>query len=83
MPYFTMTNSEAIEKIVQGYRLGQPEECSLDMYKLMLSCWEINPDQRPSFTRILEAINQLIGAKVAESMIVEVKETTSTENIYN
>ena len=82
MPYFTMTNSEAMEKIVEGYRLPQPEECSQDMYKLMLSCWNVNPEERPTFEKILETIEKLNGVTLIESTFVEVKET-SEEQIYN
>lgn len=83
MPYFTMTNSEAMEKVVEGYRLAQPEECTQEMYKLMLSCWNSDPDERPSFSTILEAINKLIGVQLIESTSIEVKEDVSTEQIYN
>jgi hypothetical protein len=33
----------------QGYRLQQPEACPDTTYELMLSCWSLEPENRPTF----------------------------------
>lgn len=51
-PYLGFSNSEASEKVIQGYRLPQPKNCSDEMYKLMKQCWNENPKDRPTMKDI-------------------------------
>ncbi|OCT60305.1 tyrosine-protein kinase Srms [Xenopus laevis] len=48
-PYQGMNNQEVMAKLTLGYRLPKPDQCSPDVYKLMLECWQEKPSQRPSF----------------------------------
>jgi hypothetical protein len=59
IPYFTKTNSEAIESVLQGYRLPRPEECPENIYGLILSCWKTTPAERPTFDEILEKLSAI------------------------
>jgi len=47
IPYAEMTNSETLQKVVAGYRLGKPPNCSDDIFKIMLDCWHHDPHNRP------------------------------------
>jgi serine/threonine protein kinase len=49
VPYQAMSNREATEEVKKGYRLEQPELCPNEVYNVMLQCWDIQPDNRPSF----------------------------------
>ena len=44
------------DNLAQGERLGRPERCPPEVYKLMLSCWERLAQDRPTFTDIHERI---------------------------
>ena len=48
-PYLGMSNSEAAEKVTEGYRLPQPKICPDEVYFLMQKCWDSNAESRPSF----------------------------------
>ncbi|KAM8945756.1 tyrosine-protein kinase Srms [Pelodytes ibericus] len=48
-PYKGMTNREVVNQILDGYRLPQPSLCNLDVYKLMLECWNDKAQHRPTF----------------------------------
>ncbi len=39
----------------QGFRLEKPPSCPNSIYKLMLSCWSLEPTQRPSFVELHQA----------------------------
>ncbi|XP_075714236.1 tyrosine-protein kinase Fes/Fps [Rhinoderma darwinii] len=52
VPYTTMTNQQTREAIDKGIRLPAPEMCPDDIYKLMLRCWENDPNKRPSFATV-------------------------------
>ena len=50
-----------IQLLEAGQRLPQPETCTIDLYALLLECWLLEPDSRPSFHSIslrLEAMLQ-------------------------
>uniref|UniRef100_F6RMF5 Tyrosine-protein kinase n=1 Tax=Ciona intestinalis TaxID=7719 RepID=F6RMF5_CIOIN len=53
VPYPGMNNKEVLEQLERGYRMERLEKCSEDMYKIMRDCWDIDPNERPSF-EILE-----------------------------
>jgi len=39
----------------QNYRLNQPVECPSSIYKIMMSCWSLEPNNRPSFADLHRA----------------------------
>nr|CAG4649333.1 EOG090X06CC [Scapholeberis mucronata]SVE93621.1 EOG090X06CC [Scapholeberis mucronata] len=51
VPYPGMHNREVIENVEKGYRMPKPVNNPLPdaLYRLMLSCWEAEPDKRPTF----------------------------------
>ena len=48
-PYPGMTNAEALEAAVQGYRTPQPPGCPDKLYNIMLNCWREESENRPLF----------------------------------
>ncbi|XP_066479837.1 tyrosine-protein kinase Blk [Tiliqua scincoides] len=48
-PYPAMTNSEVIQSLELGYRMPRPDFCPLELYALMVKCWQDNPEERPTF----------------------------------
>lgn len=64
---------------VEGYRLPMPNDCPPWLYKLMLSCWNVVPEQRPSFTAILTAIN----SECPQEEDVPVQTIQIEEDLYN
>lgn len=49
LPYSTMSNIQTTEEVLKGYRLPQPDKCSDPFYKILQRCWNVNPDERPTF----------------------------------
>ena len=47
-------------EVSAGYRLPLPEGCLDDTYKLMLACWAKAPEDRPTFTKVVAEIKQLL-----------------------
>ena len=48
-PYPGMSNTEVKAKTVSGYRMPQPDGCPKYLYNHMMSCWQANPEDRPTF----------------------------------
>ncbi|KAE8574377.1 hypothetical protein XENTR_v10003405 [Xenopus tropicalis] len=59
MPYQGMNNQEVKDKVTSGYRLPKPDDCSPDIYNLMLECWQKNPNRRPSFFELVEKLTAI------------------------
>lgn len=53
-PYENIPAKDVPEKIESGEKLKQPENCSLDVYCTLLSCWQIEADSRPTFKELVE-----------------------------
>ncbi|XP_046418972.1 tyrosine-protein kinase Fer isoform X2 [Neodiprion fabricii] len=61
-PYSGMSNSKAREKIDTGYRMPTPEGAPDEIYRLMLRCWEYEPEKRPHFEQIYTVVDTLSQA---------------------
>jgi len=70
-PYFNFSNSEAAEKVVNGYRMEKPMDCPDGVYNIMMQCWEQDPRKRIKFSEIVEALDELITKTALEDAIVE------------
>ncbi|XP_073995313.1 tyrosine-protein kinase Fer isoform X3 [Rhodnius prolixus] len=58
-PYPGLSNSKAREKIDSGYRMPAPEGTPEEMYRVMLHCWEYQPENRPHFDQIYCIVENL------------------------
>ncbi|KAH1022662.1 hypothetical protein HUJ04_012034 [Dendroctonus ponderosae] len=58
-PYQARSNLEVLHYIRGGGRLGKPKDCPEDLYWLMLQCWLWEVEQRPTFKRCLEVLDQV------------------------
>ncbi|KAL4699831.1 hypothetical protein H8957_015984, partial [Semnopithecus entellus] len=61
-PYPGVENSEIYDYLRQGNRLKQPADCLDGLYALMSRCWELNPQDRPSFTELREDLENTLKA---------------------
>ncbi|KAK3103925.1 hypothetical protein FSP39_022961 [Pinctada imbricata] len=62
-PYGEVDNWDMTRYIRDGRRLPRPEFCPLPLYKLMLQCWEYQVTERPTFTQLIEEIENLVLTK--------------------
>lgn len=58
-PYYGMTHEEVVKYIKDGNMLSCAENTPLVVYNLMRRCWNRKPGDRPSFTTIYQAIEQI------------------------
>ncbi|XP_055324425.1 tyrosine-protein kinase Fer isoform X3 [Sitodiplosis mosellana] len=61
-PYAGMSNSRARERIDAGYRMQAPECATPEIYRLMLKCWEYEPESRPHFDEIHTIVDSLANS---------------------
>ncbi|KFB41066.1 AGAP008819-PA-like protein [Anopheles sinensis] len=53
-PYENVPAKDVPELIEIGHKLPQPDICSLDVYCILLSCWVLDADARPTFKQLAE-----------------------------
>ncbi|XP_077999993.1 uncharacterized protein LOC144452721 [Glandiceps talaboti] len=51
-PYPGMSNKEVSSQIQEGERMEKPPHCTEELYNLMMSCWSIQPKNRPNFNEV-------------------------------
>ncbi|KJE93758.1 tyrosine-protein kinase transforming protein Fes [Capsaspora owczarzaki ATCC 30864] len=55
-PYGPLNGMETLAHVEAGGRLPQPEHCSAEMFSLMLSCWDMSPEKRPTFSQLVKEL---------------------------
>lgn len=53
-PYENIKSQDILAFIESSGRLAQPEICSLDVYMLLVLCWDVHADARPTFVQLEE-----------------------------
>ncbi|KAK2835866.1 hypothetical protein Q5P01_016350 [Channa striata] len=60
-PYPGMVvDSSFYNKIKSGYRMSKPEHAPHDVYEMMMKCWNSEPEKRPSFLGLSDAVSSLL-----------------------
>ncbi|KAK2920248.1 tyrosine-protein kinase Fes/Fps isoform X2 [Channa argus] len=51
-PYISMTNQQTREDVERGYRMPAPHGCPVEISRIMNSCWQYDPKNRPPFKKL-------------------------------
>lgn len=62
-PYPTVSDMDLLNFLDEGKRLEKPDNCSEELYTLMLQCWSKTPDMRPSFAEIVSHLDSVTCRK--------------------
>ncbi|XP_017768942.1 PREDICTED: leukocyte tyrosine kinase receptor [Nicrophorus vespilloides] len=60
MPYTGCANRDVMQLVTSGGRLEPPANCPGPIYGIMTQCWHPTPEQRPTFTLILERLGYCV-----------------------
>ncbi|XP_078495691.1 tyrosine-protein kinase Src42A [Ciona intestinalis] len=66
VPYAGMQNFEILEQVERGYRMPKLEECSEQLYDIMMACWDKDPNRRPSFESLVMQLETCDSAAFLE-----------------
>ncbi|XP_018410447.1 PREDICTED: macrophage colony-stimulating factor 1 receptor [Nanorana parkeri] len=53
-----IVNRKFYKMIKEGYKMDCPDYAPLDIYRLMKSCWDLEPTNRPTFSQITDLVNK-------------------------
>ncbi|XP_023381819.1 proto-oncogene tyrosine-protein kinase receptor Ret isoform X5 [Pteropus medius] len=59
-PYPGIPPERLFNLLKTGYRMEKPDNCSEEMYSLMLQCWKEEPDKRPVFADISKDLEKMM-----------------------
>ncbi|KAJ9584978.1 hypothetical protein L9F63_020683, partial [Diploptera punctata] len=59
-PYGDVPTAEVKGKVMRGQRLPQLQYVDDDMYQLMLECWQLDLDERPTFQEITHILENML-----------------------
>ncbi|XP_072236573.1 tyrosine-protein kinase Fes/Fps [Leuresthes tenuis] len=51
-PYTSMNNQQTRDEVEKGYRMSAPHGCPVEISRIMSSCWQYDPRNRPSFKKL-------------------------------
>lgn len=59
-PYPGMGARDVIREVREGFTPEKPHHCKPELYSIMKSCWAKEPEQRPYFSHLNDALGQLL-----------------------
>ena len=60
-PYAEVLTKEVPFRVMRGSRLGQPDYVSEELYQLLITCWQVDLDERPTFEEVGDYIKSLLN----------------------
>lgn len=66
-PYKGVESRDLVLKLESGFRMPQPEACGDTMYSVMMYCWEMLAEDRPTFAYLRDNLEKLKGG---ESVVI-------------
>ena len=83
-PYYTLSNDEVVEYVTNKNVLLCPSGCPTSLYKLMVDCWAVTPDSRPTaseiYTRLRDWSPELSADDTQSTAQTEPKSTSLHRN---
>ncbi|CAH1790477.1 unnamed protein product, partial [Owenia fusiformis] len=58
-PYDNVRARDVPDLLEKGERLPQPSICTIDVYMIMIKCWMLDADSRPSFRELAEEFSKM------------------------
>ncbi|XP_038066683.1 angiopoietin-1 receptor-like [Patiria miniata] len=68
-PYPGIESKSLAERLLDGYRMPKPENCTDEIYNLMLKCWHEVPSERPTFKVLYQALEKM-NSKSYENVVL-------------
>uniref|UniRef100_A0A8U8BPY4 Tyrosine-protein kinase n=1 Tax=Geospiza parvula TaxID=87175 RepID=A0A8U8BPY4_GEOPR len=62
IPYPGMSSVEVIRALERGYRMPRTDNCPEELYDVMMRCWKIKPEDRPTFEYIQSVLEDFFTA---------------------
>ncbi|XP_059059666.1 tyrosine-protein kinase receptor torso-like [Achroia grisella] len=68
-PYPRVAAAKLLRLLRAGYRMPRPNNCSKQLYEIMLSCWHAAPRARPTFAELHARLDELLSSDCAHEYL--------------
>ncbi|XP_064084928.1 putative inactive tyrosine-protein kinase Wsck [Macrobrachium nipponense] len=68
-PYADVRTDEVPGRVLRGLRLPQPQYVADELYQVMLDCWQMDLDERPSFPELENTLSNLASDDVTPHLL--------------
>uniref|UniRef100_A0A4W5NWC1 receptor protein-tyrosine kinase n=1 Tax=Hucho hucho TaxID=62062 RepID=A0A4W5NWC1_9TELE len=75
-PYSTMRPQEVPDLLEKGERLSQPHICTIDVYMVMVKCWMIDENVRPTFKELANEFTRM-ARDPPRYLVIKVRQNSS------
>ena len=79
-PYYTLSNDEVVEYVTNKNVLQCPSGCPRSLYELMVNCWTVIPDNRPTALEIYTRLRDWSSGLSADDVTIA-QNTAQTEEL--
>ncbi|XP_039669924.1 macrophage colony-stimulating factor 1 receptor 1-like isoform X2 [Perca fluviatilis] len=70
-PYPSVAVDSRFYKMVKrGYQMCQPNFAPAEIYMIMKMCWNLEPTERPTFSKITQMIERLLGDQPEQELLI-------------
>uniref|UniRef100_A0A671RS85 Receptor protein-tyrosine kinase n=1 Tax=Sinocyclocheilus anshuiensis TaxID=1608454 RepID=A0A671RS85_9TELE len=73
-PYSAMRPQEVPDLLEKGERLSQPQICTIDVYMVMVKCWMIDENVRPTFKELANEFTRM-ARDPSRYLVIKVSQT--------
>ncbi|XP_070551573.1 fibroblast growth factor receptor 3-like [Ptychodera flava] len=72
IPYQGMSEQEVTSSLREGYRMPKPSHCEKELYSTILSCWDKNPEKRPTFSELTAILQKMANDEKTYIKIMDI-----------
>uniref|UniRef100_A0A9J7X3T9 Receptor protein-tyrosine kinase n=1 Tax=Cyprinus carpio carpio TaxID=630221 RepID=A0A9J7X3T9_CYPCA len=80
-PYSAMRPQEVPDLLEKGERLSQPQICTIDVYMVMVKCWMIDENVRPTFKELANEFTRM-ARDPSRYLVITVCQTNGVLNHF-
>ncbi|XP_046850980.1 fibroblast growth factor receptor 4-like [Xenia sp. Carnegie-2017] len=68
-PYPSIPLEQLFDFLKNGYRMEPPVNCPQELYDLLMKCWNEEPYDRPTFTELVEELDDMLSKMTDEQYL--------------
>ncbi|XP_076461988.1 fibroblast growth factor receptor 2-like [Babylonia areolata] len=72
-PYPSVPVEELFNLLRNGHRMKKPPYASSEMYGMMHSCWQEDPNDRPSFSRLVQDLDRMLTSSLKDQAYLDLE----------
>lgn len=72
-PYPSVPVEDLFNLLRNGHRMKKPPYASSEMYGIMHSCWQEDPNNRPSFTRLVQELDKMLTSSLKDEAYLDLE----------